>query len=165
VPTRKPFAKLKRADLELAPLWEWVQDEASMTEEEHVDESFVEASPFINIPIVEFGQFVVSAVIRLNNGDSLPGICEVTVAAGEVAVIPAIVFMIDRQLQIPSVDTNRLLSRYTQSLENYPVGWTLKVLVEGESELCSGCIKSGDMKNLVTVGMDILNALKSLRSQ
>jgi hypothetical protein len=164
VPTRKPFAKLKQADLEQAPIWEWVQDEASTPEEEQVDESFVEASTFTNIPVVEFGQFVVSAVICLNNGDSLPGICEATVAAGEVAVIPAILFMIDRQLKIPAVETNRLLSRYTQSLENYPVGWTLKVLVEGECELRSGCIKGGDMKDLVAVGLDILAELKLLRS-
>jgi hypothetical protein len=164
VPTRKPFAKLKPADLEQAPIWEWVQDEFPMSGEEQLDESFVEASPFTNIPAVEFGQFVVSAVIRLHNGDTLPGICEATVAAGEVAVNPTIVFMIDRQLQIPAVDTNRLLSRYTQSFENHPVGWTLTVLVEGESELRSGCVKGGDMKDLVAVGLDILAALKSLQS-
>ena len=160
---RKPFTKLKRADLEQNPIWEWLQDETSLPEEENVDESSVQASPFTYIPTVEFGQFIVSATIHLNNGDSLPGICEVNVANGKLAVIPSTVFMLDRQLNIPAVDTNRLLSRYTQSLENYPVGWTLKALAEGESELRSGDIKGGDMKDLVAIGMDILNALKVLR--
>ena len=162
--TRKPFAKLKRADLEHVPIWEWLQDDAFLLENELADESFVEASEFANLPNVEFGQFIVGATIYLNNGDSLPGICEVSVAAGEVAVIPTIVFMLDRQLQLPAVETNRLLSRYTQSLENYPVGWTLQVRVEGESDLRSGNIKGGDMKDLVAVGISILHTLKALRS-
>jgi hypothetical protein len=161
---RKPFTKLKRADLEQASIWEWLQNESSMPEGEQLDESFVETSPFANIPSVEFGQFVVSAEIHLNNGDSLPGICEVTVAAGELAVIPTIVFMLDRQLQIPGVETNRLLSRYTQSVENYPIGWVLKVLVDGESVLRYGCIKGGDMKDSLAIGLDILAAFKLLRS-
>lgn len=163
--TQKPFTKLNRADLEQVPLWEWVQDDLALPDNGVVDESFVQATQYTSIPLVDYGQFVVSAGIHLKGGDALPGICEVSVAAGKIAVLPTVVFMLDRQLTIPAVETNRLLSRYTKTLENYPVGWALKVLVEGESEPRSGHIKGGDMKDLVAVGMDILVALKSLRSK
>ncbi|WP_150048574.1 hypothetical protein [Methylomonas rhizoryzae] len=161
----KPFATLNRADLEQAPIWEWAPEDSSATENELADESFVYATQYASIPMVDYGQFVVSADITLKEGGVMPGICEVSVAAGELAVVPEVVFMLDRQLTIPAVETNRLLSRYTKTLENYPTGFVLKVLVEGERELRSGSITAGDMKDLVAVGMDMLNALKSLRAK
>lgn len=163
--TVKPFNKLRRADFKQTPIWEWMQDDLALPENELADESFAQATQYTRIPLVDYGQFAVSADVRLKTGDTMPGICEVSVSNGKVAVLPTILFMLDRQLTLPAVETNRLLSRYTKTLENYPVGWVLKVLVEGEPEVRSGSIKGGDMKDLVAVGMDILNALKSLRSK
>jgi hypothetical protein len=56
---------------------------------------------------------MVSAAIELKNGDIFPGIAEVTVAGDEVNVQPLNVFMVDRLLTVPGMDTNRLLTRYT----------------------------------------------------
>ena len=160
----KPFSKLKRNDLEQSPIWQWIHNDAASSDGELTDESFVEPTQFKQIPMAEFGQFIVAAEIQLKAGEPMPGICEITVANGKVGVTPVIQFLLDRQLQIPAVETNRLLSRYTQKLENFPTGWVLKVLVEGESELRSGSIKGGDMKDLRAIGLDILASLKSLRN-
>ncbi len=165
MPTAKPFSKLKRNDLEQSPIWQWLQDDSATSDGELADESFVEPTQFKQIPMAEFRQFIVSANIHMKASEPMPGLCEVTVANGKVTVNPVLVFMLDRQLSIPAVETNRLLSRYTHTLENFPTGWALKMLVEGESKLRYGNIKGGDMNDLVAIGLEVLASLKSLRSQ
>lgn len=161
----KPYAKLTRADLEQFPIWEWVLEEDDPALDEAHDESYVQATELTNIPELSFAQFVSAATIELKDGSRMPGIAEVTVAEGSVAIQPTTVFLLDRHLQIPGVETNRLLTRYTKSLENYPVAWQLAVLVQGEKSERTGKIAGGDMKDLVAIGMQALLALKSLRKQ
>ena len=93
----------------------------------------------------------------------MPGISEVTIAEGKVSVQPTTVLLLDRHLQVPSVETNRLLTRFTKTIENYPTTWKLDVKVEGESKVRSGKIKGGDMKNIVAAGIAVLLSLKALR--
>lgn len=167
----KPYASLSRADLQQYPIWEWVLDEDSAAGAEPVDESFVRPTEHAQIPKAEFAQFAqfaqfaVASSVKLKDGTAFPGIAELTVANGKIAIQPNVVFLLDRQLTIPGVETNRLLTRYTKTVENYPVGWTLNVLIDGETKPRSGKIRGGDMKHVVAAGIQILMSLKALRSK
>lgn len=159
----KPFTKLKRADLESAPIWEWLSDDGAADAGTEVDESYVQPTALTELPTGAFGQFIVAAQISLKHGDPLPGIAEVTIADDKTVVRPAVVFLLDRQLQIPGVETNRLLARFTKTAQNFPVGWQLNTRVQGESHVRSGQIKGGDMEDAVRTGLEALLALKSLQ--
>lgn len=147
------------------PIWEWVLEKDGSSLDEAHDESYVQATELTNIPELSFTQFVVAATIELKDGSRMPGIAEVTVAEGGLAIQPTIVFLLDRHLLIPGIETNRLLTRYTKSLENFPIAWKLAVMIEGENSERTGKIVGGDMKDLVAIGMQALLALKALRRQ
>ncbi len=159
----KPYVKLSRADLLQSPVWEWLTGEVRETGGDSADESHVQPTRFAKIPKEPFTQFIVATTIGLKDGSYLPGISELTVAEGKVVVRPTTVFLLDRHLQIPGVETNRLLTRFTKTLENYPLTWKLGVAIEGESKIRSGKIKGGDMKNAVSAVMAVLESLKDLR--
>ena len=159
----KPFKKLKRGDLESAPVWEWLPDDGAEDADPDADESYVQPTSLTELPLGSFGQFIVAAQISLKHGEPLPGIAEVTIASDETVVRPAVVFLLDRQLQIPSVETNRLLARFTKTAQNCPVGWQLRIRLQGEPEVRSGQIKGGDMADVVRAGLEALLALKALR--
>jgi hypothetical protein len=159
----KPFAKLNRADLQLSPVWEWMDEDTPVIGDDDPDESFVQPTAFASIPRASFAQYVVATTIGLKDGSTLPGIAEVTMAEGKVSVLPTTVLLLDRHLQVPGVETNRLLARFTKTIENYPTTWRLDVQVEGESKRRSGKIKGGDMKNIVAAGVAVLMSLKALR--
>ena len=84
---------------------------------------------------------------------------------GAISIEPTTVFLLDRHLQIPGVETNRLLTRYTKSIDNCPVGWKLAVPIQGEPEVRTGKIKHGDMKEIMAIGIQALLALKGLRKK
>lgn len=158
----KPCRKLNRADFDTAPVWVWQGDGDPADDHDETDESCVEATSLREIPLHEFNQFIVACTITLADAAEFPGFAEVTVADGRAAVVPVVVFLLDRQLRIPAVETNRLLSRYTKTA-NHPVAWRLAVPIEHETERRAGDIKGGDMNNVVAVGLELLAALKSLR--
>jgi len=162
-PVPKPYAKLKRADFEACPVWTWIATDDPPEDDDGTDESFVRPTEHATVPTEGFGQFLVAATIGLHRGDDLPGIVEVTVADGGVSVTPLAVFLLDRKLRIPAVETNRLLARYTKTTENYPVRWSARACIVGESAERDGNIAGGDMKDLLAVGLDMLQALKALR--
>lgn len=159
----KPYGRLRRADLHDAPIWTWHQPDTRGAESEEIDESFVHPTAHTEIPHVPFAQFIVSATIGLHSGATMPGIAEVTVANGALSIQPAVVLFLDRHLGIPGVETNRMLSRYTKTVENFPVTWTLDVLVAGETEPRTGAIAGGDMRDVTAIGIAILESLKALR--
>ncbi len=165
--TAKPYAKLKRADFEACPVWTWVvpeeESDAGEPDEGDADESLVRPTEHTTVPTAGFCQFLVAATIGLHHGDDQPGILEVTVADGEVSVTPLAVFLLDRKLRIPAIETNRLLARYTKTAENHPVRWKARVRIGGEDAEREGTIAGGDMKDLLAVGRDMLEALKALR--
>lgn len=162
----KPYAKLKREDFESTPVWTWSPDDdgdGAATPLAASDESFVQPTPHATIPRHPFAQFIVAARYELRDGTPMPGFAEVTVADDRVAVQPTTVFLLDRHLRVPGVETNRLLSRYTKSPGNHPAHWTLNVCVDGEATPRAGTIQGGDMKDIVAAGMAVLESLKSLR--
>lgn len=161
----KPYAKLTRANFEQSPIWEWVSEDDASHLSEAVDESYVRPTALLEIPNGSFAQFIVTTSVELRNGDHMLGIAEVTVAGRVVSVQPTTLFLLDRHLQIPGVETNRLITRYTESLENYPVAWRLLVSVHRESCERSGEIKGGDMKDIVAYGVLALLTLKALREK
>ena len=119
----KPNAKLTRADLQQSPIWEWLPEDDSTEPSDTIDESYVGPTDLVEVPKDSFAQFIVAASIELKSGDLIPGIVEVTTDDGTVSIQPTTVFLLDRHLQIPGVETNRLLTRYTKSIDNCPVGW------------------------------------------
>lgn len=161
----KPYAKLTRIDLAQSPIWEWAPEDDGPDSPEAIDESYVRSTPLSEIPLGPFAQYVVAISVELRNGDCMPGIAEVVVADSAVSVQPTTVLLLDRHLRIPGVETNRLLARYTQSIESYPVAWRLAVTVQGETQARCGEIKAGDMKDLVALGEQMLLSLKALREK
>ena len=161
----KPYAKLNRADLVEFPIWEWLPDDAASDIDGSTDESFIQPTHLSKIPSNGFGQYIAAATISLRNGERLPGIVEVTTANDSISIQATTVFLLDRQLQIPGMETNRLLTRYTKILENYPVGWELNVRIGEESESRTGAIKHGDLKEIVAMGVEALMTLKGLRKK
>ena len=159
----KPYTKLTRADLQQAPVWEWLSDESSDAGGEASDECFVQPTQFTAIPLLSIAQFTVAMTVGLQDGSFMPGIAEVTVAEGKISVQPTTAFLLDRHLQIPGVEANRLITRFTKTIENYPTSWMLNVPVEGETRKRSGKIRGGDMKNAVAAGIAVLMSLKALR--
>ena len=159
----KPFTKLNRGDLKKSPVWEWNDEEGLVTSDEETDESFVHRTGLSVVQHSPFAQYIVATTFGLKDGSTMPGISEVTIAEGKVSVQPTTVLLLDRHLQVPSVETNRLLTRFTKTIENYPTTWKLDVKVEGESKIRSGKIKGGDMKNIVAAGIAVLLSLKALR--
>lgn len=159
----KPCAKLNRDDLRSTPIWEWLPDDGADAQAEGADESFVRPTALATIPADSFAQFVVAATFGLRDGSAMPGIAEVTVDGKRVAVQPTTLFLLDRQLRVPGVETNRLLSRYTKSAGNHPIDWVLNVRIDGEAKPRSGKIKGGDMKDMVAAGLAVLESLKALR--
>ena len=163
--TVKPYAKLTRADLEQSPIWEWVPEDDAVDASESIDESYVGPTDLVEIPTDTFGQFIVAATIDLRSGDRHPGIAEVTTDHGAISIEPTTVFLLDRHLQIPGVETNRLLTRYTKSKDNCPVSWSLAVLLQGETEVRTGEIRHGDMKEIMEMGIQALLTLNGLRKK
>ena len=161
----KPYAKLTRADLEQSPIWEWLPEDDTSEPSESIDESYVGPTDLIEIPIGFFGQFIVAASIELKSGDRLPGIAEATTEHGAISIQPTTVFLLDRHLQIPGVETNRLLTCSTKSMDNCPVGGKLAVPIQGESEVRSGEVKHDDMKEIIEMGIQAFFALKGLRKK
>ena len=161
----KPYTKLTRADLEQSPIWEWLAEDDTSDPPDSIDESYTGPTDLIEIPTESFAQFIVAASIELKSGELMPGIAEVTTADGEVSIQPTTVFLLDRHLQIPGIETNRLLTRYTKSIDSCPVGWKLAIRVQGESEVRCGEIKHGDMKEVMAMGVQALLALKGLRKK
>ena len=161
----KPYAKLTRADLEQSRIWEWASEDEDPTSLEAFDESYVRPTELSEIPFGPFSQLIVAVSIELKNGDCMPGIAEVTVVDSAVSVHATTLFLLDRHLQIPGVETNRLITRYTKSIENCPVAWRLLVPVQGEADERRGDIAGGDMKDLVAFGEQALLALKELRKK
>jgi hypothetical protein len=159
----KPYTKLNRDDLQQSAVWEWMPEDGSATDGGGSDESFVQPTGLAVIPQTPVSQFVVATTIGLKDGSTLPGIAEVTVADGKVSVQPTTVLLLDRHLQIPGVETNRLLTRFTKTVENYPISWKLNVPIEGEVKVRTGRIKGGNMKSVVAAGMAVLMSLKALR--
>ena len=161
----KPYSKLTRADLERSPIWEWLPEDDSVEPSESIDESYVGPTDLLEIPTGSFGQFIVAATIDLKSGDRHRGIAEVTTAPGAISIEPTTVFLLDRHLRIPAMETNRLLTRYTKSIGNCPVGWTLAVPIQGETEARTGPIKHGDMNEIMEMGVQALLALKAMRKK
>lgn len=161
----KPYSNLTRADLAQYPVWEWLPEDAAVTPAASCDESFVRPTALAELPTGAFAQFIVALSVELKSGGPMPGIAEVTTGEGGVSIEPTTVFLLDRQLPIPGLETNRLLTRYTKSRDNCPVGWTLAVPLAGESARRSGEIRHGDMKDIVAMGVEALLALKALRKK
>lgn len=128
----KPFQKLTREDLSNSPIWEWCVDDEV---EDDQDETWVRAVEQEHIPKFEFGQYLVSAKAILTDGSSIPACVEVTVSNGRATFDPLFVFLLDRHLDFVSVETTRLISRYTKTPDNKPSSWELNVMLEGEKKL------------------------------
>lgn len=128
--TRKTIYKVTRDDFDVFPIWEWAIGEG---EAEGQDESFVRPTPLALIPMGQFQQFVVAADVRLRMGSVMLACAEVTVKDKHVNIRPMSVFLHDRHLDITCSETTRQLSCLTQEVDNYPVSWVLKVMLDGES--------------------------------
>lgn len=160
----RPFAKLRRADLEQAPIWEWQSDGSeSSADAPASDESFVRPTAHRRVPVTGFAQWLVAGTIVLADGSEMPGIVEVTVHEGAIACEATTVFLLERKLTFPARETNRLLARYTKSPQAHPVAWRLSVPLEGEEAPRQGTLEGTDLKDLTQVAMDVLLALKQLR--
>lgn len=130
--------KLKRHHFDEAPVWTYCLD----SEDDRVsDESYVRPATSSDVSDGSYGQFLVAATFTLKSKHTLPGAVQIDVLGPKVVLDPAFVFLLDRQLSPISMDTDRLLSRYTKFPGNTPRRWTLQLTLPGESRPRSAHIR------------------------
>lgn len=83
----------------------------------------------------------------------MPACVEATLLKGRVRFHPLFLFLLERQLDFVSNETDRLLSRYTKHPANRPVKWRLEVLVEGEHRKRQGRVKRSLLYLLVMLAL------------
>jgi hypothetical protein len=122
--------KLKRHHFDKSPVWAYCLN----SEGDHdSDESYVRPATISDISRGSYGQFLVAATFTLKSKHTLPGAVQIDVPERKAVLDPAFVFLIDRQLSPISMDTDRLLSRYTRFPGNTPRKWALQLALPGES--------------------------------
>lgn len=133
----KLASSLTRVDFESFPIWKWQLDDGIGEN----NESLVLPVNSQVIPRANFEQYLVSAVAILKDGTEFPAYCEITVSGSRVRCVPSFVFLLDRQLDFVSNETDRLLSRYTKCIGNRPIKWRLVPKVEGEMRVRRGRVR------------------------
>lgn len=146
--TRKPLRKLTRADMQAFSIWEWAINEEGI---EAQDESVVRPTTHAVIPVDGFGQFVVAATAQLRDKTSMPALVEVTVNGKQRSCEPLAVFLLDRHLDFVGVESTRLLSRFTQTVNNHPVRWQLAVAISDEKKLRGAKVRRSAAYRLVAL--------------
>ena len=129
----RPLAELRPDDFVAQPVWAWCLDEGG------TDESSVRPCAVSTVPRGAFGSWLVAARITLRDGTVFSGCVEVTTEKGKRSRFdPLFLFLRDRQLDIVSMETERLISRYTQFPRNRAIRWQLAVPLDGETRLRAG---------------------------
>lgn len=142
--------ELRPADFAASPIWTWCVDDEVHAD---ADESFVRPVLAPAVPRAAVGQWLVAATAILKDGREMPACVEVTSIQGRVRFHPLFVFLLERQLEFVSNETDRLLGRYTKHPANRPVKWRLEVLMEGERRLRQGRVKRSLLSLLVTLAL------------
>lgn len=133
-----PAARLKRSHFEQSRAWSFVDPSDSTRDE---DESCVVPVEVLRLRDAEFGQFLVAAMMKLSTGVELPGAVQLTRLGKRMEIVPAFVFMLDRQLEPIAMETERLLSRFTKTPGVRVTRWRLEFVLPGESRIRSGSIR------------------------
>ena len=157
----RPSATLHRHHLAAHPVWEYCLDSEG---DDAIDESHVRPCATPVVPRGTHAQFVVSATITLRDKTPLPGAVAVDVLGDKVLTTPMFVFLLDRQLDLVSMETDRLLSRYTKSPGNRVVRWTLDVVVEGERRPRTGRISRSIVFQLASLAIRLVQ-LRQMRKR
>lgn len=123
--------KLKRHHFDETPVWAYCLDSEG---DRDSDESHVRPAAMSDISRGTHGQFLVAATFTLKSKHTFPGAVQIDVLGQKVVLAPAFVFLLDRQLSPISMDTDRLLSRYTKFPGNTPRKWVLQRALPGESK-------------------------------
>lgn len=137
---RKPIDALRARDVELYPVWEFI-DESNALEDE--DETWVRPVETNNIPAGRYA-LSVAATITGREGRPLVGIVSVTtegiVETGHVAIL-----LDDEYLFVPTPDLRGALDQYHRieqrlGLEGklFPLRFVLRVPLAGETALLTG---------------------------
>ena len=130
--------ELKRHHFESAPVWAYCIESE---DDPDLDESYVKPASISDISTGSYRQFLVAATYTLRSKHSLPGAVQIDAFGGKVVLNPAFVYLLDRQLPPISMDTDRLLSRYSKFPGNTPKRWTLQLTLPGESRPRSARIR------------------------
>jgi hypothetical protein len=138
--TRKSVTDLTVDDLDAFPVWEYATDEESVDGQ---DESWVRPLPVARLPSQAFSLSVASD-FECPNGTQLEGIMDVTTAV-EFPVTSAVLFIRGRYTYVGGVPGSWERQRIAEELDAdeadiFPLRYTLRVLVEGESEYRSGVV-------------------------
>lgn len=137
-PEAIPADRLKRSHFGQSRAWSFVDPSDSAGND---DESCVLPVDLLRLGDAEFGQFLVAAVMKLSTGVELPGAVQLTRLGGRIEIVPAFVFMLDRQLEPISMETERLLSRFTKTPGVRVTRWRLEIVLPGESRMRAGSIR------------------------
>jgi hypothetical protein len=140
---RKPFRKIAQTDFSIFPVWEWALDEEGFD-----GEAFVRPTAHKTVPKAAFAQYIVSANAHLRDGTIIPACVEVTVKGKRWHFAPTVLFLLERHVDFVGVESTRMLSRYTKTLDNYPTKWELGVPLEGETKLTIGHVRHGILKQI-----------------
>lgn len=133
-------AKLTRHDLERSQIWEYCLELEGTS---GIDESTVRPVDTPRDDSELLTQYLVSATYTLKHGQEFPGVVLVEMLGKKKHLEPEFIFLLDRHLAPVSMETERLLAKYTNHPGNRPTRWKLDVPLPGESRKRTGTIRRG----------------------
>ncbi|MBC7452798.1 MAG: hypothetical protein H7335_03680 [Massilia sp.] len=132
--SRRSIRKISGADFAAYPVWEW-----AINEESHGHgESFLRPTSLDSIPPGLVRHYVVSAVVTLSDGSTVPACVEVDVRTKMVHYSPMFIVLQERHLDLGGAEAITALSLYTRQADTRPVSWQLAVTLEGSASAPGG---------------------------
>jgi hypothetical protein len=139
--TRKSVTDLTVDDLDTFPIWEYATDEEG---NDGQDETWVRPLPVARIPSDAFS-LSVATDFECPNGTQLEGIMDVTTAV-DYPIASAVLFVRGKYTYVGGVPGSWQRRRIAEELgldeaDVFPLKYTLRIMVEGESEYRSGIVE------------------------
>lgn len=131
-----PAHQLALAHLQQAPVWRFLA--AGESADPEADESLVRADQAPGLGST--GSFLIAATFTLASGLRLPGLVQVDVLAGQVALTPCTLWAQGKPVSALGRDTATRLGRILQADNTQPVSWQLAVPLHGEQAVRQGTI-------------------------
>lgn len=144
----KPVGSLALADLVRHPIWEYAIDSEGLPWR---DETWVRPVKRSTVPWEEYSMTVAASLVT-RSGKTFEGTAYVSTVDGTVDVPMGTIFIGSQRFSIPNSGQFRehesraeMVAALGETFDNvFPIRWTLKILMEGESQPRSGEFSGGE---------------------